>query len=303
MLRRAPPASASCSPLALGVMLIDQLFPQVVGARASLLERLRVCAIETGRPIEPVQDALAHAPSPLRDAGAFLDQMTGQWRYEFGLPFNVSDAALWGTHMWVEVAHLFVALSCAHGRLLRDQLPDFMSRLANPGMHQATLVEMIPANRVAPTTLMNFEVVGLGVGNRTVDWVVRAQDGRTVLLDVKSRSADFLQQAERMTEEGELPAPDHDAALLFRSVEDKYLAADPEAQLQGAWISTQIKQNDQLLNQAFNALDATKVHFAVFGDWEPDLHVLVRRDCDREYLLNLFRAVSSSRFVYFASDG
>ena len=95
-----------------------------------------------------------------------------------------------------------------------------------------------------------------------------------------------------------MPEPDHDPSLLFRSVEGKFLDVDPDTALQGAWITTHIKQNRALLVKAFSSLPADKVHFAIFGDWEADVHILARREEDRTFLLEAFTATESSRFTY-----
>jgi hypothetical protein len=95
-----------------------------------------------------------------------------------------------------------------------------------------------------------------------------------------------------------MPEPEHDPAVLFRSLDKKFIAANPDERLQGVWIATHIQQNEDGLSTAFAALDPDKVHFTILGDWEPDIHVLVRRDADRDYLLELFAATPSRRFTF-----
>lgn len=95
-----------------------------------------------------------------------------------------------------------------------------------------------------------------------------------------------------------MPEPDHDPSLLFRSVVGKFLDADPDTALQGAWITTHITQNRALLDKALSELPALKVHFAIFGDWEADVYLLSRREADRAFLLEAFTATESSRFTY-----
>ena len=77
-------------------------------------------------------------------------------------------------------------------------------------------------------------------------------------------------QFEHMGEAELAPEPDHDPALLFRSIEHKFKAADPDHCLQGAWIVTDIAQNESRLLKSFLGLDGAKVHFAVLGDWRAD---------------------------------
>ena len=68
--------------------------------------------------------------------------------------------------------------------------------------------------------------------------------------------------------------------------------------VQGAWIATDIKQDESALEASFRALDPEKVHFAVLGDFEPDAHVLVRRPRDLEYIRNVFALSPSTRFTF-----
>ena len=283
-------------------MFIDQVFPEVVGGKSTLRERLLTNAAASGWPEERANALIAIVPQRLINSACFLDKMTGLWRYEFGMPYDIAKKLVWGTHMWVPADCLFFALSSAYSRLPENKRAAYLERLADPDRHQATLVEMIPAHKVDAAVPMAFEVAGLGVGDRAVDWVIGPQGGRTTLLDVKRRTTDFIQQAERIGTEGAAPEPDHDPALLFRSVEQKFVAADPSVRLQGAWIFTDIQQEEELLARAFSALDPDKVHFAVFGDWKPDVYVLVRREADRQYLLDLFRGEPSSRFTFKRGD-
>jgi hypothetical protein len=279
-------------------MIIDQVFPNVVGAKSSLRESLMAEAVASGAEKETAITLVSIVPARLLSSGCLLDKMTGLWRYEFGMPYDLTKTLVWGSDMWIPVKHLFAALSSAHSRLPKDKLSCYLERLDNPDSHQFALAEMIPAHKVAPTTPMQFEVAGLGSGNHTIDWVIEPSDGPLVLLDVKRRTIDFIQQAERIGAECSPPAPDHDPALLFRSVEKKLVSADPDSRLQGVWISTNIKQNEDQVSLAFGNLDSGKVHFAVFGDWEPDIYILLRREQDRNFLLSLFHAVPSSRFTF-----
>lgn len=283
-------------------MLIDQVFPVVVAEKGVLRERLVSEAIAHGLTNDQANAILSDVPERLVEVGSFLDKMTGLWRYEFGLPFEIADDLVWGTHMWAPVESLFFALNCAHSRLPDDKRVAYLERLADPNAHQDTLAEMITAHKVNPDVPLEFEVAGLGAGDRTVDWVIGPHSGRTVLLDVKRRTIDFIKQAERTGGEDAAPEPDHDPSLLFRSVEQKFVPADPNAQLQGVWIFTYIQQDEEHFSSAFTALDAGKVHFAVLGDWKPDAYCLVRREEDRQYLLDLFNAEPSTRFTFIRRD-
>jgi hypothetical protein len=283
-------------------MFIEQIFPEVVAAKSTLRERLFAEGKARGLSNEDTKAIVSIVPKTLIEAGAFLDKMTSLWRYEFGVPYDIAENLVWGTHMWVPVKSLFTALFCAHSRIPENKRATYLAQLADPDKHQNKLVEMIPVDKVGSTVTVEFEVSGLGAGNSTVDWVIGPQDGRTVLLDVKRRTTDFIRQAEGIDAANAASEPNHDPALLFRSVEQKFLSVEPNSQLQGAWIVTDIKQEEAQLIRAFTALDASKVHFAILGDWKPDVYVLTRRDYDRQYLLNLFRVYSSTRFTFKKSS-
>jgi hypothetical protein len=279
-------------------MLIDSVLPEIVAVKDDLTRCLIAQATARGLRPEQITALVALIPSPLSEAGAFLDKMTGIWRYEFGVPYHVGDSLVWGTHMWEEVSHLLDALLCVLRRVPQGKRAAYLQLLSTPRKHQETLVEMIPATKVDETTGLDFEASGLGNGNRTVDWVVGPYRGRTVLCDVKRRTRDFLEQFERLNDCPVAPEPVHDPAVLFRNVEQKFISMDPDEYLQGTWIVTDIAQEERRLLDAFLALDATKVHFAVLGDWQSDAHILVRREDDRSYIQDLFRVTPASRFGF-----
>jgi hypothetical protein len=284
-------------------MFIEQIFPAVVAQKSTLRECLLAEAKIRGMPNVDMEEIMSIVPSALIEAGAFLDQMTKLWRYEFGVPFDIGKDLVWGTHMWVPVHCLFNALACAYTRLPKDKCIEYLKLLAVPSKHQTTLVEMIPGDKVNAEIPVQFEVAGQGAGNKTVDWVIGPHYGRIVLMDVKSRTTDFIKQTENIGEESVAPEPDHDPSLLFRSVEDKFVTANPSLNLQGVWVATDIKQNEPLLSAAFAALDASKVHFAILGDWKPDAHVLVARAEDEQYLRSLFNVQESTRFTFNQNEG
>jgi len=284
-------------------MFIEQIFPAVVADKSTLKERLVAEAKARGLSNDDTKEIVSIVPKALIDADAFLDKLTNLWRYEFGIPYDIGSDFVWGTHMWVPVHCLFNALLCAHSRLSTNTCVDYMKRLANPSKHQATLVEMIPGYKTNSIVAVQFEVLGQGIGNKTIDWVIGPHSGRTVLLDVKRRTADFIKQTENIGGQLIAPEPDHDPALLFRSVEKKFESADPNLRLQGIWVVTDIKQNEKQLSDAFAALDSSKIHFAIFGDWKPDAHVLTRRGEDEHYLRDLFHIKHSARFTFTQNEG
>lgn len=279
-------------------MLIEQICPDFVAEKSTLHERLCAEGKARGFAKDDMREIISSVPQAFIDAGAFLDRMTNLWRYEFGVPYDIGENMVYSTDMWVPVHCLFNALTCAHSRLPNDKRVEYLRRMADPGNHQDTLVEMIPGYKVDSAVAVEFEVLGQGVGNRTVDWVIGPHNGRAVLLDVKRRIFDTIDQIERLGGESVAPEPDHDPALLFRSVEERFVLADPNLRLQGVWISTNIRQNERQLSAAFSALSSNKIHFAILGDWKPDAYVLVRRAKDEQYLRDLFHVEKSTRFTF-----
>lgn len=259
-------------------------------------ESLFADALSAGMAVQSVEALVALVPEPMQNAGAFLDKSTGLWRYEFGEPYILRDQYLLGTHMWVPIRHLRLALDAARQWVPPKKLQPFLTRLSDKSKHWLVLSEMMPVVRLASTTTADFEVAGLGQGNTDLDWLFTV-GARRVSVDVKGRHTDLLQQAVRSDENGFMPEPDHDPSLLFRSLTKKFRETDPDQLLQGAWITSHIKQHDRKLRVAFQALPAS-IHFVVLGDWERDIFVIARREQDLPFILETFGAVQSARFTY-----
>ena len=278
-------------------MLIDAVLPNVIGGRSSLTNLLKDEANRRGKSEEYVKDIISVIPEALVAAGCFFDRLTGYWRYEFGeyTTLNALQNVLWGTHMWCRVDVLFLVLTCASERLTLEDRARYLQRLANPSKHQDALAEMYPVLRVASSVPVFFEVVGRADGNRTIDWLIEPPSGRPVLIEVKRRMADVIEAMDRVDL---VKPPRHDPALLFRSLESKFLPAHTRNVLQGAWIVTDVKQSEKELKRAFNNLDPDKVHFYVLGDTRRDVYIFTRSDNDKTYIKNTFNIIDSRRFTY-----
>ena len=278
-------------------MLIDRLFPQCVGDKAPLRQLLLDAAASFGMAAQEAQTLVQLLPSPLIDSPGFLDMSTDLWRYEFGEPFILNDQLIFGTHMFLPVNELLLANGAFARWVPLGKRAAYLAVLNSPDKHPVALAEMMPVCRLPFTLEVVYEVPGYGPGNRTVDWALQA-GGRLILIDAKSRTTDFIQQACNAGQNGEMPVPEHDHKLMFKSIEGKFNAADPDVQLQGAWITTHITQNCVEIDNAFAALDPTMVHFALLGDWRSDVSLLVRREADRKFLLDFFNVTQSQRFFF-----
>jgi hypothetical protein len=278
-------------------MWIEKIKPELVGGKSNLMDCLTAEGHGRGWSSQDCAALLGILPHELTSCACFLDRLTDLWRYEFGRPHQVGSSLIWGTHMWAPVPVLFDVLVCARMRLPAGKLWPYLQLLTDADKHQEYLAEMFPMLRVDPAIAVQYEAQGRGAGNKTIDWAIGPVDNREVLMDVKRRTVDFLAQLGGPIE-AEIPAPEHDPALLFRNVEAKFVAADPDGVLQGAWIVTDIKQEAAELAAAFERLDAAKVHFAVLGDARPDVCLLTRRAEDRPFLRDLFRVADADRYLF-----
>ena len=225
------------------------------------------------------------------------------WRYEYGLPFTVANSNyLYGTYMWPPVKYLFSVLSCAIQKLPERRRRDYFTKLTNIEKHWDTLVEFLPIIRLSDDISFCYEIP-TGVGNCNADWGILTNSGRMILVDVKRRFRDLLEQVDRMENgerdpDGTAPAPTHDVGIMFRSTENKYCQKDPDQQLQGVWIETALKQEENELQNSFSALDDSRLHFAIFGGWKPGIKLLTKRPEDNQFLLELFNETIGENYHF-----
>lgn len=285
------------------VMIIDKIFPQVVGKKATMEKCLTEEGISKGEAADKIDVLLSSIPLKLLNADCFFDKMTKLWRYEYGLPFTVANGKyLYGTHMWPSVRNLFSVLSCAILKLPNRRRRDYFTKLTNLEKHWDTLVEFLPIIRLSEDVSFCYEVP-TGVGNLNADWGISANDGRMILVDVKRRFRDLLELVDRIENgekdpDGTAPAPTHDVGLMFRSSENKYAQKDPDQQLQGVWIETALKQEEGELQTKFSMLDDSNLHFAIFGGWEPGVKLLSKRSEDFQFLLELFNETIGENYHF-----
>lgn len=283
-------------------MRIEEICPNAVTQTSTLRDQLLVRASESALSRECAVTLIELLPQSIVTGNAFLDQFTGLWRYEFGDPYTIADSQCWGTHMWPQVKHLFAALYCAHTRLSDEKIAPYLRRLADRAKHMDVLAEMIPAHKVGTSVPLEFEASGYGKGMATIDWIIGPPEGRRVLLEVKRRCYDFIEQGNKIIADSHDQIPTHDPSKLFSSIEKKFEPANSSTQLQGAWICTEIKQNEKEFRRAFEALCPDRVHFAILGDWGTDAYVITRVPEDSEYLKSLFGITNSERFIFHADD-
>jgi len=288
------------------MMLIERVMPLVVASKSTLQCRLTDAARQLGLSDDGARTLVHGVPLRLLNCDCFLDKITSRWRYEFGFPYEIGGKHVYGTHMWPLVDTLCWVLREVDRVLTDRQRREYHLRLSDVEHHQDALVEFVPLFRLGAGVAPEYEATS-GRGNRTVDWAIPTRGAR-VLLEVKHRERDVLEQLARVAagerrEDGTAPGPIHNHAILFRNVEDKYIAADPSVQLQGVWIVPGIQQEQADFETAFRALDPKRVHFAVLGGWESSLHVITVRDGDRATLFEAFPQVDGGSSVFERNGG
>lgn len=276
-------------------MLIEEKFPAAVVAKGDLATVFLIHASAEGIPEQRCDALLRLIPPPLSSAECFLDKLTNIWKYEFGEALELSQGVLHGTD-WEPVRNLVRVIDAVERYLSEEQRRRYLARLARPRDHAIALCEFMPVIRLAPGVACDFEF-RTGKGNRDVDWRVRKPGCRPVLIEVKRRISDLINMAEvTLTGErkpnGHVPQPRHEAAMLFRSVAQKFQKTSAAVQLQGAWVSTALKQETTELRQAFDDLDPQLVHFAIIGGWERGVLILTRAPAHEVVLLDVFNEES-----------
>ena len=217
-------------------------------------------------------------PASIRKLPCFLDRLTGVWRYDYGDPIETAGGGtVIGTHMFHDVEQLFEVVCCAEWRLQGKKRDAYLTRLSDSTHHEDALVEFAPILRLDAEAMVEYEVSGHGSGNRTVDWSICAPGHPELLLEVKNRIRDLVESFETIKSqpsEQPIPAPTHDHALLFKSIEEKFRPRKADEVIQGVWIRAGLRQEETELRAAFDALDSQLVHFAVLGSWGEESYVL-----------------------------
>lgn len=284
-------------------MRLPHVPPELVGDLSDVVEQLERAAEQRETPWEPIEQLCQALPDAIRNAPCFLDRLTGLWRYEFGEPIEGEDGRIMvGTQMFTPIGTLLECLVVVSQRLTPDQASIFMRRLADSGRHQDVVAEMFPLRDIPLSVPARFEVPG--VGGTTVDWEIRPGGGPVTLLDVKNRILDLVQQLGSMPRDAvEVPAPDHDHNAMARGVQHKFAPADSAQRLQGVWVTTVLAQRADLLMQAFELLDADRVHFLVLNNNHREGLVFTRRNVVGDWVYDLFGLAERPDLVFHPEDG
>jgi len=287
-----------------GAAVRVQLPRQMVGDRSNMYEAFKNVAVEYGDSGSYAQELINLLPESIRRAPVWFDNLSKIWRYEFGMPLDrlPEDMLVFGTHMYLPVSTLYCALRIADKWLTRAQLIAFLERLADEGKHADVTFEMRPIKELKARLKPMYEISGLGVGNTTCDWQVKGKL-LNIIFDVKNRRKSLVDHLTQLIPDlnrgarQSLPtAPNPED--LFRSVEKKLKERCYMLQLQGVWIHSEIKEDEEKLTAYFrDNLNRKKIHFAILSDWEGDACILARNRMITILLKRTFGLRESKRFV------
>jgi hypothetical protein len=203
--------------------------------------------------------------------------------------------------MFPEVERLFDVLGCAAWRLAPEKLDTYLARLTSRTKHEDTLIEFAPILRLPDDVHVEYEVSGAGHGNTTVDWLIEAPGQPKLLLEVKNRIRDLIESFEaikRQDPDQPVPEPRHDHRLLFKSVTQKFKSRESHETIQGVWIKTGLKQEEEDLRTAFDALTPGHLHAAVLGTWDEKAYVLANDASTRRRVLSILRLRQNAGLIF-----
>jgi hypothetical protein len=270
------------------------LFDVLLGAHSTLLERFLAVATQLQDRSEEAERLFNLLPKEIQGVPTFFERLTSRWRYDFGTPIELSsNQVLVGTNTWPEVEHLYRCLTEVGSRVSPDKLSQYITRLSSRSKHQDVLFEARPLFSLARSVAVEFEVVGHGRGNRTIDWRLLAHDEVEMLLEVKFRLGDVARHINTVAPSlnaglPEVPWGPGDPDPLFRDTYEKFLPADPHKRLQGTWIHHSIKVRRSALESYFQSIPDDLLHFAVLSGWDSGAYLLTRPAVDRGRLTAFF---------------
>jgi hypothetical protein len=291
-------------------MGIEHLLPELVGETAHLVTIFCEIGRRYGRDDEAAVSLFRMLPQQLKSAQAFYDRFGSRWRYVYGEPFDFpgSSQVVVGVAQFPEVEHLYLAMTLMESHLSSTELLEYIGRLGVRSKHHEVLFEARPLLFLDPRVTASFEVVGFGKGNKTIDWLFGRAGSTNVLVEVKYRVVDVVQHFEPMMSSLDSGRPviasgPALSAPLFPSTYDKFLPNAPSVQLQGAWISSNIKVKPAELQYTFQSLPEDHLHFAVLSGWSRDGLLLTRSGIDRGYIKETLGLVEGFDAVVIEDNG
>jgi hypothetical protein len=207
-------------------------------------------------------------PQTLKESPAFKDALTGIWRYDFGDPYIRNGKEIFGTDQCPPVEWLYLSICLMEKIMTRSQFSGFLQRLGDSSKHLEALIECSPLLVLNHPVDVKYEVVGMGQGNKSIDFYITTSESPPVLIDVKCRIRELIRKLPLNAK----PEP----SGLFKSLPEKFNPQDPEHCLQGGWIYSILMYDQDELHAEFDKTDASRLHFAILACWNKKAYVLSR---------------------------
>lgn len=238
-----------------------------------------------------VEDIIRILPQSLKETFVFQDATTDVWRYAFGEPYTLDNGkTVYGTDHCPPVEWLF---RCVYlmGKFLKDsQLLKFLERLGNKSKHLEALIECSPLLVLKNKTNVDYEVTGFGVGNKSIDFLIKPENGVPVLIDAKCRIREVIR---KLPTRGK-PNPER----LLESLQEKFKPNAPESYLQGGWIYSILKFKKNELQQVFDSKDTERLHFIILAFWDKQAYLLCRNPRIEKMVKEVFNLPANQSNVY-----
>jgi hypothetical protein len=230
-------------------------------------------------------------PKTLKDSPAFKDALTGIWRYDFGDPYISIDGKeiFFGTDQCPPVEWLYLCV-CSMEKIMTDsQLSGFLQRLGDYSKHLEALIECSPFLVLNHPADVKYEIVGMGQGNKSIDFYITTSEPPPLLIDAKCRIRELIRKLPLNTK----PEP----SGLFKSLPEKFNPQDPEHCLQGGWIYSVLMYDQDELHAEFDKTDASRLHFAILACWNKKAYVLSRNSEIDRHIRRIFSLPSDDSMI------
>ena len=85
---------------------------------------------------------------------------------------------------------------------------------------------------------------------------------------------------------------------MMRSTIEKFPIRSPETALHCVWIAAHLKQETNETRNAFEQLEAGKLHVVIFGGWNKEASIIAKRPEDIEAVSKRLNIIPSDQFLF-----
>jgi len=248
-------------------------------------------------------------PPEIKQATIPNDSLGNMPLYNFGNPLEISNTYVYcsGGIQNHEIKHLYLALRTALQHLTPSEIQNYIKNINNIDKHEDYIFEMRPILNLRVGLKAQYESQNNCNEGRNIDWEIKNGE-YIILVEVKNRIKStiahlkYCLELSKKLKAGIAPenislpsAPD--PVDLFKNILEKYKDQTDSRTLQGAWISSIIKEDENKLNEYFEKIDSKKIQFAIFSGWDNGAYILVKDEKYRPILLDYFSLIELKDFV------